>query len=174
MQIGLINSTPEFFVNFINIKLHLLALFLNKIPIKFKLLRFLSDFWIFRITSKFRSFSVQLINSSISNCLFILHALTLSNCSNKIKITGTHRSLRIRSRSIGSNTSTTGRISKDSLRSNTSRTPFGNLARRLVHLLKLINTPLPIIMLQSHIFLITRLGNCIMTFFHCKGSSSGT
>ncbi len=174
MQISLINSTPEFFVNFINIKLHLLALFLNKIPIKFKLLRFLSDFWIFRITSKFPSFSVQLINSSISNRLFILHMLTLGNCSNKIKITRTHRGLRIRSRSIGSNTSTTGRISKDSLRSNTSRTPFGNLARRPVHLLKLINTPLPIIMFQSHIFLITRLGNCIMTFFHCKGSSSGT
>ena len=174
MQISFINSTPEFFINFINSKLNLLTLFLNEIPIKFKLLRFLSDFRVFRITSKFSGFGVQLINSGISNRLFILHTLTLGNCSNKIKITRTHRGCRIRSRGISSNTSTTGRVPKDSLRSYTSRTPFGNLARRLVHLLKLINTPLPIIMLQSHIFLIARLGNCIMTFFHCKGSSSGT
>ena len=174
MQISFINSTPKFFVNFINGKLNLLTLFLDKIPIKFKLLRFLGDFWIFRITSKFSGFGVQLINSSISNRLFILHTLTFGNCSNKIKITRTHRSLRIRSRSIGNNTSTTGRITEDSLRSYASGTPFGNLARRLVHLLKLINTPLPIIMLQSHILLIARLGNGIMTFFHCKGSSSGT
>ena len=173
-NISLIVSAPKLFINFINIKLNLLTLFLNKIPIKFKTLRILSNLRVFRITTKFFGFGVQLINSSISNCLFVFHTLTLGNSSNKIKITRTHRGLRIRSRGISSNASTTGRITKDSLGSYTSRTPFGNLARRLVHLLKLINTPFPIIMLQSHIFLITRLGNCIMTFFHCKGSGSGT
>ena len=174
MQISLIKSALEFFINFINGKLDLLTLFLDKIPIEFKTLRILGNIRVFRIATKFVGFSIQLINSSISNCLFILHALTLSDSSNKIKITRTHRGLRIRSRGISSNTSTTRGITKDSLGSYTSRTPFGNLARRLVHLLKLINTPFPIIMLQSHIFLITKLGNCIMTFFHCKGSSSGT
>ena len=29
-------------------------------------------------------------------------------------------------------------------------------------------------MLQSHILLITRLSNCIMTLFHGKGGSGGT
>lgn len=95
MQISLINSTPEFFVNFINIKLHLLALFLNNIPIKLKLLQIFGNFRIFGITAKLLGFGIQLINSSISNCLFVLHALTLSDSSNKIKITRTHRSLRI-------------------------------------------------------------------------------
>ena len=174
MQISLIVSTLKLFINFINGKLDLLALFLNKIPIKFKTLRILGNIRVFRIATKFLGFSIQLINSSISNCLFILHALTLSDSSNKIKITRTHRGLRIRSRGISSNASTAGRITKDSLRSYTSRTPSGNLARRFVHLLKLINTPFPIIMLQSHIFLITRLSNCIMTFFHGKRSSGGT
>ena len=174
MQISLIVSTLELFINFINSKLNLLTLFLNKIPIEFKTLRILGNIRVFRIATKFLGFGVQLINSSISNCLFILHTLTLGNCSNKIKITRPRRSLRIWGRSISSNTSTTGRITKDSLGGYASRTPFGNLARRLVHLLKLINTPFPIIMLQSHIFLITRLGNCIMTFFHSKRSGGGT
>lgn len=174
MNISLIVSALEFFVNFINSKLNLLALFLDKIPIKFKTLRILGNIRVFRIATKFLGFGIQLINSSISNRLLIFHTLTLGNSSNKIKITRTHRGLRIRCRRISSNTSTTGRITKDSLGSYASRTPFGNLARRLVHLLKLINTPLPIIMLQSHIFLITRLGNCIMAFFHCKGSGSST
>ena len=174
MHIGFINSTLELFINFIDSKLNLLALFLDKIPVEFKPLRLLGNIRVFRIATKFLGFGIQLINSSIGNCLLILHTLTLGNSSNKIKITRTHRSLRIRSRRISSNTGTTGRITEDSLRGYASRTPFGNLARRLVHLLKLINTPFPIIMLQSHIFLITRLGNCIMTFFHCKRSSSGT
>ena len=174
LHISFINSTLELFINFIDSKLNLLALFLNKIPIEFKPLRLLGNIRVFRIATKFLGFGIQLINSSIGNCLLILHTLTLGNSSNKIKITRTHRGLRIRSRRISSNTSTTGRITKDSLGSYASRTPFGNLARRLVHLLKLINTPFPIIMLQSHIFLITRLGNCIMTFFHCKGSGSST
>ena len=174
LNISLIVSTLELFINFINGKLDLLALFLDKIPIEFKALRIFGNIRVFRIATKFLGFGVQLINSSIGNCLLVLHTLTLGNSSNKIKITRTHRGLRIRSRRISSNTSTTGRITENSLRSYTSGTPFSNLTRRLVHLLKLINTPFPIIMLQSHIFLITRLSNCIMTFFHCKGSSSGT
>ena len=174
MQINLINSTPEFFINFINIKLHLLALFLNNIPIELKPLQILGNFRVFRITTKFLGFGIQLINSSISNCLFILHTLTLGDSSNKIKITRTRGGLRIRSRNISSNTSTTGRITKNSLRSYTSGTPFGNLTRGLVHLLKLINASFPIIVFQSHIFLIARLGNCIMAFFHGKRSGGGT
>ena len=173
LQISFINSTLELFVNFINGKLDLLTLFLDKIPIEFKTLRILGNIRVFRIATKFVGFSIQLINSSISNCLFILHALTLSDSSNKIKITRTHRGLRIRSRGISSNTSTTRRITKDSLRSYTSGTPFSNLTRGFIHLFKLINAPFPIIMLQSHIFLITRLSNCVMTLFHGKGSSGG-
>lgn len=95
LNISLITSALEFFINFINSKLNLLALFLNKIPIKFKTLRILSNIRVFRITAKFLGFGVQLINSSISNCLFIFHALTLSDSGNKIKITRTRRSLRI-------------------------------------------------------------------------------
>ena len=174
MQISLINSTPEFFVNFINIKLHLLALFLNDIPIELKLLQIFGNFRVFRITTKFPGFGIQLINSSIGNCLLILHTLTLGNSSNKIKITRTHRGLRIRSRRISSNTGTTGRITKDSLRSYTSRAPFGNLTRGFIHLFKLINAPFPIVMLQSHIFLIARLSNRVVTFFHGKGGGGGT
>ena len=97
LHINFINSTLELFVNFINSKLNLLTLFLNKIPIKFKPLRILGNIRVFRIATKFLSFGVQLINSSISNCLLILHTLTLGNSSNKIKITRTRRSLRIRS-----------------------------------------------------------------------------
>ena len=96
LHISFINSTLKLFVNFINSKLDLLTLFLNKIPIEFKPLRILGNIRVFRIATKFLGFSVQLINSSISNCLLIFHALTLGNSSNKIKITGTHRSLRIR------------------------------------------------------------------------------
>ena len=174
LNISLIVSTLELFINFIDSKLDLLTLFLNKIPIEFKTLRFLSNIRIFRIATKLLGFGIQLINSSIGNCLLILHTLTLGDSSNKIKITGTHRGLRIRSRRISSNTSTTGRITKDSLRSYTCGTPFGNLTRGLIHLFKLINAPFPIVMLQSHVFLITRLSNCVMTFFHGKGSSGGT
>ena len=174
LNINLIVSALKLFVNFINSKLNLLALFLNKIPIEFKALRIFGNIRVSRIATKFIGFGIQLINSSIGNCLLILHTLTLGNSSNKIKITRTHRSLRIRSRRISSNTGTTGRITKDSLRSYTSRAPFGNLTRRFIHLFKLINAPFPIIMLQSHIFLITRLGNRIMTFFHGKGGGGGT
>ncbi len=174
LNISLIVSALELFINFINGKLDLLTLFLDKIPIEFKALRIFGNIRIFRIATKFLGFSVQLINSSIGNCLLVIHTLTLGNSSNKIKITRTHRGLRIWGRRISSNTSSTGRITENSLRGYTSGTPFGNLTRRLVHLLKLINAPFPIVMLQSHIFLIARLSNCIMTFFHCKGSSSGT
>ena len=97
LHISFINSTLELFVNFINSKLNLLTLFLNNIPIEFKTLRILGNIRIFRIATKFLSFGIQLINSSISNCLLIFHTLTLGNSSNKIKITRTHRSLRIRS-----------------------------------------------------------------------------
>ena len=95
LNISLIISALELFINFINGKLDLLALFLDKIPIEFKALRIFGNIRVFRIATKFLGFGVQLINSSISNCLFILHALTFSDSSNKIKITRTHRSLRI-------------------------------------------------------------------------------
>ena len=174
LHISLINSTPELFVNFINSKLNLLTLFPDKIPVEFKPLRLLCNIRVFCIATKFIGFGIQLINSSIGNCLLILHMLTLGNSSNKIKITRTHRGLRIRGRRISSNTGTTGRITKDSLRSYTSRAPLGNLTRGFIHLFKLINAPFPIVMLQSHIFLIARLSNRVMTFFHGKGSGGGT
>ena len=96
LNISLIVSAPELFINFINSKLDLLTLFPDKIPIEFKALRIFGNIRVLRIATKFPGFGVQLINSSISNCLFILHTLTLGNCSNKIKITRPHRSLRIR------------------------------------------------------------------------------
>ena len=95
LNISLIVSALELFINFINGKLDLLTLFLDKIPIEFKALRIFGNIRVFRIATKFLGFGVQLINSSISNCLFILHALTFGDSSNKIKITRTHRSTRI-------------------------------------------------------------------------------
>ena len=95
LNISLIVSALELFINFINGKLDLLTLFLDKIPIEFKALRIFGNIRVFRIATKFLGFGVQLINSSIGNCLLVLHTLTFGDSSNKIKITRTHRSMRI-------------------------------------------------------------------------------
>ena len=146
LQVSFISSASIFLIDFINGFLNLFTLFLNNRIIEIKTLLTFSNIRVFRIASKFLSFSIQLINSSVGNSLFILHTLTFSNSSNKVKITGTRRGLRIRRRSISSNTNTTGRITKDCLRGYTSRTPFSNLARRFVLLFKVINTLFPVVM----------------------------
>ena len=146
------------FIDLINLQLNVLAFLLNQRPIKIKFLLPLSDFGVLSVTTKFIGFSIQFINSSIGDLPIIFHLLLLGSSAKEIITRRTTIRIRRRGcRGIGGNSSTTGRITENSFRSNTGRTPTGDSLTRFVFFGNIINHPFLIFMLQFHITFIIKL-----------------
>ena len=172
-QIGLFHSNRVISIDLINRLLNLFTLLFNQGPIKLKFLLPIGKFRVLSITTKFISFSIQLVNSSIGNPGFILKTSFLSKGTNET-VVGSRivNKIRIRSRRIGSKTSTTGGTTKNSLRGNTGTAPLVSLPSRVIFLLKIIHLSLPIVILQGHVSLITALIDSIADLLGGKRTSS--
>lgn len=111
---------------------------------------------IFRITTGLIGFSLIKISNGISNLRIITKTSHFNRrqrrmIRRRINITTGRRRRRIRSTSRASNTSTTGRVTINSIRRNTSKTPTGRSITRIIILILTIPSLLLIIKLFLHI-----------------------
>ncbi len=108
--------------------------------------------------TSFLCLSFLKINLGVSQTLLVTHHLRFSNSTNKIVTRRTTVGIRRRRTSgIRSNTSTTGRITEDISRRNTSGTPTSGRLHRAVFISDVINHFLLILLLKLHITLIVAL-----------------
>ena len=162
LQIRFIYGSLILAINLINRLLNLLALLLNERPIELKFLLLLRNTRIFRIAASLIGKSFIKISLRISDLFLILrtHHFNRSKSrvvSRSINITASRRIRNIGSTGRTSDTSATGRITKNCVRGNTGKTPTSRSIARIIVTVFAIPSLLLIIELLLHILKIVLL-----------------